>query len=67
VSPAEDALAAAAPAESPDTVIVRELERRIRALSTEDEATFGAFTALDWAICLVGFVVLPLVLIWWAA
>jgi hypothetical protein len=42
----------------------RELERRIRALESQDEASFGAFTAWDWTACVVFTVVLPLLVIW---
>ena len=47
--------------------IVRELERRLAALSAAEDSDFGRFTSLDWAICVAGFVVLPLLLFWWAA
>ena len=46
---------------------VRDLERRIRLLESADEEAFGAFTAIDWWICGLAFVVLPLLLVWWAA
>jgi hypothetical protein len=52
--------------QAPD-VIVRELERRLRILERADESVFGGFTALDWAVTVLGSVVLPLLLIWWAA
>lgn len=47
--------------------IVRELERRLAVLHDAEDASFGRFTSLDWAICVAGFVVLPLLLFWWAA
>ncbi len=47
---------------------VRELERRIAELEAHDEATFGQFTAWDWAGCIVFTIVVPLLLVWrWAA
>jgi hypothetical protein len=47
--------------------VVRELERRLDALQAAEDSTFGRFTPLDWAICVAGFVALPLLLFWWAA
>lgn len=48
-------------------VIVDELERRLMILETVDEDALGRFGALDWAVCVAGFVILPLLLVWWAA
>ncbi|MFQ5877839.1 MAG: hypothetical protein ACE5JH_09175 [Acidobacteriota bacterium] len=48
-------------------VIRRELERRLALLDAADESAFGRFTALDWMFCVVAFVILPLLLVWWAA
>jgi hypothetical protein len=42
----------------------RELERRIEALESSDEAAFGGFTAWDWTVCTVFCVVLPLLVVW---
>ncbi len=55
------------PAPPAGEVIVRELERRLTLLDGADEATFGHFSALDWTLCVVAFVVLPLLLVWWVA
>ena len=44
---------------------MRDLEQRIAALSRADESEFGAFTTLDWIICVGGFVVFPYVLFLW--
>jgi hypothetical protein len=44
-----------------------ELERRIAELETRDEAAFGRFTAVDWTLCIVFAVALPLLFIWWWA
>ena len=44
---------------------VAELHRRIRLLEAEDDADFGAFTAVDWLVCVLGALVIPaLVLLW---
>jgi hypothetical protein len=51
----------------PQESVVRELERRLAALEAAEESAFGAFTALDWGVCVAGFVVLPLLLFFWAA
>jgi hypothetical protein len=48
-------------------ILVDDLERRLRLLETADEAEFGPFTSLDWALCLLLFVVLPLALVVWCA
>jgi len=52
---------------SAERVIVDEVERRLMILDTTDEDAFGRFGALDWVVCIGGFVVLPLLLVWWAA
>ena len=44
---------------------VVELERRIRMLESEDERAFGRFTRLDWWLCFVGAVVLPILALIW--
>jgi hypothetical protein len=47
--------------------LVEELERRIDELEGLDEAELGRFTPLDWVICVVGALALPLIaLIWFA-
>ena len=44
---------------------VAELHRRIRLLEAEDDGDFGAFTAVDWLVCVLGALVIPaLVLLW---
>ncbi len=48
-------------------VLRRELERRLAILEKTDDAAFGRFTALDWAITIVLFVLLPLLLAWWGS
>ena len=53
--------------EAPDRVIIEELERRLAILEAADEDAFGRFGTLDWVVCIGGFVVLPLLLVWWAA
>ena len=50
-----------------EQVIIDELERRLEILDAADEADFGRFGALDWIACIGGFVILPLLLVWWAA
>lgn len=44
-----------------------ELERRIQALESVDEAELGAFTAWDWLACVLGGVVAPVAALWWFA
>jgi hypothetical protein len=48
-------------------VLQRELERRLRLLSDADETEFGSFTALDWWITLLCFLLLPILFIWFGA
>ena len=44
---------------------VEDLHHRIELLESIDEAELGAFTGFDWAVCIVGAVVIPtLVLLW---
>jgi hypothetical protein len=45
----------------------RELERRIEELEAQDEAAFGHFTRVDWTVCIVFAVLLPLLGAWWFA
>jgi hypothetical protein len=45
--------------------LVAELERRIEAIEGLDEARFGAFTPLDWVLCVLLFLVVPHLLLWW--
>ena len=56
-----------APTTASRAVIVRELERRLLLLENAAESTFGRFTALDWVVCVIAFVVLPSLLVWWGA
>ena len=51
----------------PDSPRVRQLEHQIEELEAHDEVEFGHFTALDWAVCIVFGLVLPLLAIWWWA
>ena len=44
---------------------VRELERRIEELESQDEAAFGQCTLWDWTLCTVFCFVLPLLGFWW--
>ncbi len=44
--------------------IVRELERRIQKIEQMEESAFGRFTALDWVICVIAFVILPHAVLW---
>jgi hypothetical protein len=44
-----------------------ELERRLAWMSQADDAEFGSFTRLDWWICGICFLLLPLTLVWWVA
>lgn len=46
---------------------VAELVRRIETLERLDEESLGTFTRLDWWICTVLAVVLPVVVLWWFA
>ncbi len=48
-------------------VLRRELERRLVILEGADEEEFGRFTALDWTICILFFVILPILAAWWYA
>jgi hypothetical protein len=48
-------------------LLTRELERRLTWISRADDDEFGRFTRLDWWICTVFFLVLPVVAVWWAA
>jgi hypothetical protein len=48
-------------------VLQHELERRLRLLDDADEAEFGAFTAIDWCITLLCFLLLPILLVWFGA
>ncbi|MGH9750565.1 MAG: hypothetical protein ACRD6R_11660, partial [Candidatus Polarisedimenticolia bacterium] len=45
---------------------VAELRRRLRLIEEAGEAAFGPFTAADWTICVVLFVLLPALLFAWA-
>lgn len=43
-----------------------ELERRIELIESADDDEFGNFTAFDWTICTIVFLVLPLLIAWWS-
>ena len=47
-------------------VLRLELERRIELIENADDDDFGSFTALDWTICTLFFLALPLLIAWWA-
>jgi hypothetical protein len=47
--------------------LAEELERRIAELENDDQRVFGSFTGVDWFLCVVFFVVLPALVILWAA
>jgi hypothetical protein len=48
-------------------LLTRELERRLAWMSRADDAEFGRFTRLDWWLCALFFLALPIVAVWWAA
>jgi hypothetical protein len=47
--------------------LIEELERRIDELESLDDDSPGRFTTLDWVICVVGAVALPLLALLWFA
>ena len=47
-----------------DNPRTRELTRRIEELEAHDDAAFGRFTSVDWTVCIVFAVLLPLLGIW---
>jgi len=51
----------------PGNLRERELEHRIEELEALDRATFGHFSAWDWAACIAFAFVLPLLGVWWFA
>jgi len=53
--------------EDRDAILKEELERRLQVFAEHDDADFGRFTHLDWAICTVAFFLLPLLIAWLAA
>lgn len=57
------------PASDPDPsaqeIQIEDLHRRIEIIESIDEAELGEFNRIDWALCIVGAVVIPtLVLLW---
>jgi hypothetical protein len=46
---------------------VEDLERRVDELEALDDSDVGSFTALDWFFCIAGFVVIPVIALWWFA
>lgn len=52
---------------TPRQLVVEDLEQRIEALEALDDSALGPFTAWDWVICVVGFVLIPALLLWWFA
>ena len=55
------------PREHDAEVLRRELERRLAILEGTNEEEFGRFTALDWTICVLFFVIIPILAVWWYA
>jgi hypothetical protein len=47
--------------------LVADLERRIDELEVLGDAELGAFTSLDWFLCVAGCIVLPALALWWFA
>ena len=50
-----------------DNPRARELAHRIEELEAHDDAAFGHFTSVDWIVCIVFALVLPLLGVWWWA
>jgi len=48
-----------------DRALAEEIERRIQAIEYGDETHYGAFTRLDWLLCIGGSLVFPYLLVWW--
>jgi hypothetical protein len=44
-----------------------ELKRRIEQLEALDEDAFGSFGGVDWLLCVLGAVILPILAVWWFA
>lgn len=65
--PAIDGSRAPNPHDRIHRILVDDLERRLRLLEMAGEDQFGPFTSLDWALCLLLFVFLPLLLVVWFA
>ncbi len=40
-----------------------ELDRRLEFFETADDSVFGAFTALDWLLCILLFFALPVIIL----
>ncbi|MBI1731456.1 MAG: hypothetical protein HYR49_01640 [Gammaproteobacteria bacterium] len=53
------------PTEREQARVVQDLQRRIDALHHAHASDFGAFTILDWLLCVGGFVVFPYLLFLW--
>ena len=51
----------------PQQTLVESLERRIDEIDSLDESSFGAFSSVDWILCVVGAVILPLLAVIWFA
>jgi len=47
-------------------ILQRELERRLEFFDAADDAVFGHFTSVDWAVCTILFFALPLLIVWLA-
>ena len=65
--PDTDGARANSPHDRIHRILVDDLERRLSLLETAGEDQFGPFTSLDWALCLLLFVFLPLLLVVWFA
>ena len=46
---------------------VGELEHRIRAIESADDDAYGSFTGLDWLLCILGALVVPVIVLLWFA
>jgi hypothetical protein len=51
----------------PEENETNELENRIVTIEGLDDSSLGSFTSLDWVIVVVGAVLIPGVILWWAA
>jgi len=53
--------------EGNDQELVQDLERRIDALESQEDAEFGSFSPADYIILAVAGVILPVIALVWAA
>ena len=52
---------------TPRELVVEDLERRLEAMEALDDSDLGSFTGWDWIVSVVGFVLIPALLLWWFA